>query len=162
MRRLVLPLVPGRYYNATLAKVMEAGVNVDVRLLAESDAEAYPRLLRRLWQRQEPFAICEQDMWPEPDDLLGLLDCPEDWCTVHYRLIGGLTTDMGLGLAGFGLDLLLRDPGAVERVFARWQLQGRPPHWRRLDVGLGHVLTARGLKPHVHDCWVRHLSIEPF
>lgn len=159
MRHIVAPYVPGVGRPETLDAVAAAGMPFCVWPLPVSDDGAYPNLVARLWGRGEPFLLVEHDMVPDSWGLVEMAGCGEPWCTAPYETRSRDELTDGLGVAGFGRQLLDEAPDLLARVFRRWKMTQRQPTWQHLDLTMVNLLRRSGWAPHVHRFPVEHLRI---
>jgi hypothetical protein len=111
------------------------------------DAEAYWRLLKRLWQDNKSFVLIEHDILPWPGAIEELRQCPGSWCAYSYD-------QCGIGLYhSFGCTKF--SAGLIEELPDIWTRMNR--HWSQLDQQFEWLAFQAGIRPHHHRPAVIHL-----
>ena len=141
---VVVPYVP-RFLRAETVAAVPGAHYVDV----SGDHQAYWRLLRDLWDGGETVVIVEHDIVPAPGMVLGLFDCPSQWCAHEYRMDDIIAT--AFGLVKFGSDMLLGTSNLISGILDQHRV------WSGLDSMVIAELHRRGYSEHVHQPPVRHL-----
>lgn len=127
--------------------------------LERGDAEAYWRLLARLWREPGDLLIVEQDVGIRAGVVESLFACREPWCGFPYLVAGRV--QVCLGCTRFTAALKAAEPDLLDGV-GEDGTGGLPARdWRRLDVRiLGH-LRERGYRQHEHRPAVKHYHLYP-
>ncbi len=132
------------------------------------DEFGYWRLFAALWDRGEPFAICEHDVVPTDEQWLELRSCPEPWCVFTYDRLGNWTRTMGFcafdpqRLAQYIAPEFVSIPRMTQESREKAVAYGNVPaaistiRWNYVDGVVWTFLDSRGYAPHRHDGIVSH------
>lgn len=143
--------------HGVLAALEKTGYTWTLRYTGDSD-EAYWRLLDELWHGGESFVIVEHDVVVRRDSLAELEACGHLWCAFGVPYFVGVYP--GMACVKFGLELLRRNPQAIERIAAMADATHPPKHWCRLDGWLRNLLQTSGEVQHVHGPPLEHYRID--
>jgi hypothetical protein len=130
---------PEYFAPATRALRME-GIGVDEELCTKPND--YGILFAHLWDRGDPFIICEHDIIPWPGAVAKLADCRECWCTHRYPLhVGNVARSFGIG---------------KYQPVGQAPFEWRDTEWRMLDGQVIPLLNRLYGHPHTHEPPVAH------
>lgn len=160
--RLFIPYVYGMLEPETAA----FGQRHDARFVdLTDDPTGYWRLFARLWETQQPFAICEHDIVPTDAQYRELRECAAAWCAFGYERLGAVTYSLGFTKfdpASLAPQLRIDLPNMTQESREKFAAYGIPPSvdsgidWRVVDGTVWTFLQARGYNPHRHDSLVEH------
>lgn len=143
---IIVPYVAGSLQPETERSLTPWPGPVEKKLLA--DPYEYWNLIRECWLAGVDFCLVEQDMAPTVDQLAGLEDCPEEFCSYPYMRESVETLALGL----------TRLRGSFTRRYRTLLELETPPrvHYSECDGWLYGRIAHTGMVVHRHSSYVAH------
>lgn len=138
----------------SISAVNPTVVDVETHYVGESD-EDYFDLLAQMWRMQESFIVVEHDILVTEAAIMGLIECPQTWCSCPYPWYNGLLH--GLGCTKFDAQIMQEYPKLFDVTAAMYNDVHPAKHWCNIDDRIRRYLGGYMRNDHQHTTVVGHL-----
>src|ERR1700733_7173190 len=112
--KLVIPYAK-QFPVEALQAATELALPLDLYTWNVGDSDsAYFDLLARLWKEQESFIVIEHDIIVTEAAIVGLIECPNTWCSCPYPWYDSLLH--GLGCTKFDQQIMQEFPLLFDEI----------------------------------------------